>query len=274
MKTKNLFVALVATVGVTLTPGLARAAEPNVPVSYGDLVLGFQLSGDNDLLVDIGPYTQYVNATSAFNVTFGLVPADQSGAGSTVTNLANDLTTVFGAGWASNTGSSLLQWGVAGKNGVTNIFLTQDALNATIPQDPGNSVATTYASTVQSLYNGLGGDPSTVNSTKAASVLSSAANSWTSFSPGSNAFGSGLDTEQIAGSDGPTDSTLTLLELVNNGTRGGDGQPATDIGSFTLNGAGDLTFTPAAVPEPSTWVSIIVGVLSLGFFRRRGLRAS
>jgi hypothetical protein len=47
------------------------------------------------------------------------------------------------------------------------------------------------------------------------------------------------------------------------------------VGAFTLNSSGDLTFTPASVPEPSTWFSMVLGALSLVFVRRRsGVRAS
>jgi hypothetical protein len=269
MKTKLLPAALVAAVGVTLAPGLARASEPVVPVSSGDLILGFQLSGDNDVEVDLGPYTNFLNATTPFNISFGVIPADQTGAGSTVTNLNADLTAVFGSGWASNSG---LQWGIVGHNSVTDIFLTQDAATISLPQDPGNTNGTSYASTIQSLINGLGGDFSTTNSTEAASVTAGSSNAWDTFLPGSSsAFGTGVDVEQLPG-DGATGSTLSLFELYNNGTRNGDHLAAADIGSFSLDGSGDLTFTPASVPEPSTWASLIGGTLFLSFFRRRGLR--
>ena len=277
MKTKLLPAAALAAACLALSPGLARAAEPNVPYTAGDLILGFQQSGANDLEVDIGPYTKYLNATSPFNVTFGVIPANQAGAGVTVSNLTADLSATYGSGWASNSGASLLQWGIIGDvaTGASfTTYLTIDSNNSTIPVRPGNSGGSLYDAKIGSLSGALVASPSTANSTEAASVLTTAANSWDSFNPG-NSFGSvGLPPiEQAFGADGPTNSTLNLWQDAPNGKNGGGN--AVDIGSFTLDGSGDLTYTPVSVPEPSTWASIIGGAIFLGLFRfRRSLHAS
>jgi hypothetical protein len=276
MKIEILPAALTAA-GLALAAGhTARAVEPNVPYSSGNLILGFQLSGDNDLEVNLGPYSSFTSATSPFNVSFGVIPADQTGAGTTVSSLAADLSATYGSGWAS---SSLLGWGVVGDtpNGAGyTTFLTIDSHNPTIPSRYSNSQSSEVDSSISSLGGGLGTSPSTVNSTEVASITvgSSNPNSWSEFTPGSNFTGSGLPVEQSFGADTATTSTLNLFENVPNGRNGGGGS-ATDVGAFTLNSSGDLTFTPASVPEPSTWFSMVLGALSLVFVRRRsGVRAS
>lgn len=271
----RLLPAALAVAGLTLAAGPAHA-EPNVPVASGDLILGFQLSGDNDLEVDLGPYSNFLNATSPFNITFGVIPADQTGAGATVNSLSADLTANYGAGWAS---SSLLYWGVVGDTpsgaGYTT-FLTIDSNNPTVPSRYSNSQSSEIDSSVSSLGSGLNTSPSTINSTKAASITvgSSNPNGWSQFSPSTDFTGSNLPVEQSLGVDTATSSTLNLFENVPNGRNGGGGN-ATDVGAFTLNSAGDLTFTPAAVPEPSTWFPVVAGGLFLVLARRRrSLRAS
>ena len=274
MKPKLLPVALAAAAGFALAPGTARATEPNVTVNSGDLILGFQISDGsaNDLLVDIGPYSNYTNATSAFTINFGVIPADQTGAGATVGNLNADLTSNYGSGWASN---SLLQWGVAGNPGNSGeVFLTEDVNNTTPVKDLGFQPADGLYTQTNNAVAGLSAAASSTNSTLVASLPTTGANSWSTFKPSSNAFGTGLNIEQSPG-DAAVGSTLNLLELVNDGSRKGDGLAARDIGSFTLDGSGDLTFTPsAAVPEPSTWLSIISGAASLIFIGRRKRRLS
>jgi len=60
-------------------------------------------------------------------------------------------------------------------------------------------------------------------------------------------------------------STLGLYEVQNVKNT----NAATEIGTFTLSSSG-LTYQAAAVPEPSTWATMIAGALTLlGFSRRR-----
>jgi hypothetical protein len=261
---------LAAAAFASLTPQVR--AQSTVSTKPGDLVLGFQLSGDNDLEVDLGSASTFLSDTSVTPLTFGVIPVGQTGAGSTVTSLNADLTANYGGSWASST--SLL-WGAAGAISTSSsydVFFTRDSSLSGFP-NPGNSGASEDASPINSLVTGLGGLESTNNSTVTASLSSSATDAWSTFDPGTTAFSTAYDIENTNGTTAVADS-LTLWELVPSG-RNPNGSTATDVGSFALNNSGDLTFTPASVPEPSTWASIIVGALSLVFFRRRGnLRVS
>jgi hypothetical protein len=259
MNRKILPAAVIAAVGATLSPGQAWAT--NVPTNPGDLILGFEASGSsNDLEVDIGPYSQFLNATVPFQVTFGVVP----GSSTVVNNLYSDLSSDFGASgaWVSNT--SLL-WGVVGflsnepASNSYDIFETQDAHDTDPIENPGYSGTRSDETPLNSVLSGLSSSANDGFSTEAASISTGNANSWTS---------QGLSGVEQQDGDPAIGSTLNLFDLVPPGSSP-NGSDAADIGSFSLNSSGDLIFTPTAVPEPATWLSIIGGGLLLGLFRRR-----
>ena len=278
MKSKTLPVVLLAA-GLTLVAGRARAQSSTFvseSANGNDLYLGFEQSGNaNNLQVDLGPDTQFLNATSAFNISFGVIPTGQTGAGTSVTSLLPDLNSIFTSGWTTSSGATALKWGVAGddETGSTMLFFTQDASNPTFPKNPSSGAGSVYADKIDTFSYYLSKDYSTVNSTETASVPNSDSSTdpdpWSVYSPSTGAFGTSLNIEQSPG-DGPL-STLNLYEE----TPGANvGSNAKEIGTLNLETNGDLEFTP--VPEPATWGSLISGSLLLWLYqlRRRMRRAS
>jgi hypothetical protein len=89
-------------------------------------------------------------------------------------------------------------------------------------------------------------------------------NSWESIASG------GLQQYGGSGGDGAISdfvtNTLSFDEI--NQTASGSA-PSTDLGFFSLDSAGDLSFTTAAVPEPSTYAAIGAGAVILAALRRR-----
>jgi hypothetical protein len=106
----------------------------------------------------------------------------------------------------------------------------------------------------------------TSNSAYAAFEASNLSTSWTGEDVSLAAFGGPSGIEQPDGGDfiGPTDSQLDLYELQPSSTSAS----ATLLGDFTLSNSGQLNFT-AAVPEPSTYATIMLGAAVLLFFHRR-----
>lgn len=273
--------ALLALAGTALIPQAAKAATVTTVYTQGDLLLGFHQSGTtNDLVVDLGPASNYLNATGAFTISFGVIP----GTSTTVTDLSADLTAVFGSSWASNSQTNLVQWGIVGDTDhfanttfglpKNTLFLTEAE---TIPgqgSTPLQRFKATTSGTLDANINSFqfSGTPSynnsssTVNSTVATIQPTSQANSWDSFTPNLSAFGTGYNIEQpLTGTfSGPTNSVLDLYELQPNTVNGGDGLL---VGNFSLNSSGSLTFTPT--PEPSAFAMIGLGVLFLGVRRPR-----
>jgi hypothetical protein len=273
---KLIIPAALLAAGLAILPGRARAQSTTKvsvdEVNGTDLYLGFEESGNaNDLQVDIGTESQYLNATSPFTVSFGLIPSGEPGAGTPVTSLLTDLNSIFTTGWSTSSGATALKWGITGDNengAAILLFFSQDSANTVIPTNPLTANAASYSSKIDDFGYYLSTDFSTVNSSEAASVPATASQTnpgtWSSFNPSLGAFGTGLDIEESPG-DGPL-STLNLYEETSSANGGGK---AEDVGSFSLASDGDLTFTPAAVPEPSTWASIISGAFLLGYFQRR-----
>jgi hypothetical protein len=278
MNRKILPVVLFAA-GLSLVAGRARAQSSTFvseSANGNDLYLGFEESGSpNNLIVDIGPDSKFLNATSAFTLSFGVIPTGQTGAGTSVTSLLTDLNTVYTTGWASSSGASALKWGVAGDDEISStlLFFTEDSVNPAIPKSPSITGGNSEADKIDTFSYYLSKDFSTVNSSEASSVPSSASSTdpdpWSVYSPSTNGFGTGLDIEQSP-SDGPL-STLNLFEEVPTSSGGAN---ATDLGTLALESNGSVVFTPESVPEPSTWASIIGGGLLLGLhqLRRRRLR--
>jgi len=264
--------AIALAASLALAAGHARAQSSTfVSTNDGtDLYLGFQESGDSDLIADIGSYTQFVNAVAPFTIQFGVIPTGQTGAGTAVYSLLADLNNNFTSSWTSST---TLKWGVIGddENDSPNLlFVTQDGSSSSkAPNNPGSQQTAQIQDKIETFDTYLGDDFSTVHSSETASVTSASANSWTSFTPGGpSAFDTGLNIEQGPG-DGPL-STLNLYAANNTGSG-----TATDLGTLSLATNGEITFTPESVPEPSSWLSILGGALFLGLFRlRRNVRPS
>ena len=260
MNRKILSAALVAVAG--LSPGLARATITENP---GDLFVGFQSVNDDgstgsyDLLVDVGPASQFL-----------------SGGSFTGINLNSDLDDAFGTGWNANTGYPIVQWGAIGddKYGTfagdssNTIFLTEDP-SANAPSEPGAQAAGTIGTKIVSNLGGtFRNDTAESDNSEAAKISDTSTYSWSSFDPSTTSFGLGVNIEQANG-DGPTNTALTLYQDIPNG-----GTTANVLGSFSLSSGGELTF--ASVPEPSTWLSLLSGAICLGLFRRsrRAISAS
>jgi hypothetical protein len=268
-----------ALAGIAAAAILSTSAHAQVYTTYtsGDLFLGFEQSGNaSDYLVDLGQATQFIDATHP--LTFQL-SAGTSG----------DLPTIFGTNWASNSQTNLVQWGVIGNDQSQNIASDPDgntiwytkgetvAGTQTTPPTRGTgSALTNLSNTIQNLETastgGYANTLSTANGNNAIVESSSAANSWTSFHPGTysggTAFGIGTEIEQPgSGSDtGPTDSVLDLYQV---NTRTGTNQPADFLGTLSLSSAGVLTFDPESVPEPSAYALGITAVVLLVVLNRR-----
>jgi len=245
---------------LVLTGGLmAPAAFAQVtPLTYtdGDLFLGFRAktataqSGDNtldntgttkDYLINIGPATAFLNATSSFTVTTGDVQADLGAA--------------FGPGWRTR---SNVYWGVAGtKSSDITLYASKaqgvagvvnqtgyDRGSATAQGTPRNKI-----NSLKGAYTFLVGVPnnSTANNPKGLIQNTSDTNSWASFQPdGISAgtpsgsfsyFGQTLEGNFRNGTKG------SVIELYQALTGTGD---ATLIGLFTIDDSGAVTFAPAS----------------------------
>lgn len=282
---RGAFAALAVAASASSAPAVLTQYSP------GDLFIGFRQTGvSNTLVANIGSATQFLppslggTATGSFIVQFGFVPNTTN----PVTNLADDLSAVFGDLWATNEDDGTgVTWAVAGFTdntvdnspisgfGARTVFLTQARTDPNVQTGPLPSVSRNAFSAEFNAFVDSIGSTSYVNreSTEHSSVAyigdASGANNWNT-RLGANGFNTGLRLEQGLNGpfSGPTNSVLDLWLAPN--PNSSLTTTRTYLGSFTLNELGELTFT--AVPEPATYV--LLGLAATGYvvFRRRTRR--
>jgi hypothetical protein len=280
IKQKLSMFALTALAAVAFTATNASA----LTYTSGDLLLGFRSGGaeTNDYIVNLGNNSQFRNSDgtaytgSAFNVSIG---------GTTTGALATDLNTVFGSNWSTRTD---LYWGIIGAlNPAAGVDRVQTVYMSSPTTAAGNSTALTNGSVSaqsgwRSQIASVGGQyavstSAAVNSVGLIQAISDS-NSWTSKLGNSasinyawgNAFNTGQTMEASVGSG----NLLDLYRLVPTGTGAG----SFNVGSFSLNNAGTLSYaSAAAVPEPSTYAQAVVALaivaLTIAHKRRRKIQS-
>jgi len=258
-----------------------------VAYSTGDLVLGFEDPGNaNDYVVDLGSASYFISLASSPGTTN--ITANDPAYGVSLGNIAADLSATYGSTWYANnaTQGTNVQWGVFGETanlGTSISGVPIDTAFLTVGENtPGSgSIAPTeFSSTTQNGWNtkfgifsnpGAGFNNGTATSNSAYATVESDSTyggAWSNNSPSTNAFTIGFGIEQPTEGTytGPTNSELDLYELIPT-NKGGTGTGVL-LGDFTLNSSGALSFTSAAVPEPSTYAAIGLGAAFLLFFRR------
>jgi len=228
------------------------------------LMVGFEQSGvANSLTVDLGGLSTIVSNSSGSLVgvdhDFGIISGISADFGSVTSNLQWSAFGTIGAGGGSVAGVSLLPDAV---------WFTQ---NGGVPTTLGFSQAGSVTNTITTLGFALG--TKSVGDTQSYGYNMNPANP---IVPNLSLGTSELSVE----ASGASSIELYLLNSTVAGKSGKGGTPQgpldqiIDLGTFTLSGTGDLSFTAAAIPEPSTY-AMILGVAALGFvmLRRRQVLA-
>ena len=271
--------ALTALAAVAFTATNASA----LTYTSGDLLLGFRSGGaeTNDYIVNLGNNSQFRNSDgtaytgSAFNVSIG---------GTTTGALATDLNTVFGSNWSTRTD---LYWGIIGAlNPAAGVDRVQTVYMSSPTTAAGNSTALTNGSVSaqsgwRSQIAAVGGQYALSTSAAVNSVgliqANGDSNSWASKLGGNGinyAYGNAFNTGQTMEASVGSGDLLDLYRLVPTGTGAG----SFNVGSFSLNNAGTVSYaSAAAVPEPSTYAQAVVALaivaLSIAHKRRRKLQS-
>jgi hypothetical protein len=188
-----------------------------------------------------------------------------------------DLNNTYGTGWASRTD---LVWSVAGitTNNGTNTF---DATSSTgTPTGGSTSFLATPAGDISSLSSELNPQTTGLQANGVTLISTHAADIGTTASPASGISGSDVYEVLNTGNGGGGGSFGLSSLNTETGPVGSDelysfvGSTRSttgiaDIGTFSLNNSGALTFDGiAAVPEPSTYAMLIAGLGALFVVRR------
>lgn len=244
----------------------AAVASSAFAASSGDIILGFRATGGT-------------GASSNLEVDLGNFDALPNGGTFVLTNINSDLTSIYGADWATR---SDVLWGAAGATllGATGNTEPSRTLVGTVlaPSSllDGFSSTTPYNSTAAATQGGVAAKLTSVYNTFTGTannvVASSSTTSWTTevgSTPAAfnfffkTSFDNNLDLATTSASG--TYSAGDLYELVP------ASGPGTFLGTLAIQSNGDVTFsTFSAVPEPSTY-AVILGSCVLGFvaLRRR-----
>ena len=236
-------------------------ASAQLSYNQGDLLLGMRTPGPgNDLIVDIGPASQYVNATGPITISGTYYTSAQFTASGL--NFNNLYFSAFG----DNAGNTL--WVTANSPLARHTFYSQSIAAGqfeSIAQggiDAGSWYSANAANSSSAVItpNGFftGGGTDLSYTLGVLDPNSGVANF--------QYFGAVNEANTTAGfSAGSSPLYLDLYELdtySNNTTL----PPGKELGYFELDPNGTLTYDP--VPEPGTWVMFGAGMLALGAIRR------
>jgi hypothetical protein len=246
---------------VSTALALSSSAFAGITVNDTDLFVFFQdATNGNNLVLDMGPLSGLSNGetfniatdlnyfgaagawTSDSSLTWSVIGVDENDGGSTVGNSFN-----YATDWIGSKGPSLTEQGESVQQTPTDYLFdyTYGLLGGGGATTGANSSDVFVSKTVNGAYTDIYGTGGLIG------------NIWGTNTQQSGNIGSGSDSE-------------TLWQLAPEDTNGGTiPASSTSEGTFTLGNNGEITFATAAVPEPSTWASIILGAAGLLAFRRR-----
>lgn len=225
----------------------------------GDLMLDFRINSNNtanNLEVDLGTFNFATSQSTVAGFSLG------------------DLTAAYGSNYASTSG---LVFSLVATNASSDVFISNPGnANTVTPISPiatnGNSNA------IASIYGeGFGTSTGTGDNAYVVTPSSSDPDSYTNVITNVNAIPYSEDygfvpfsTEaSVTGSP----ASITLYEQTPLKSRPTVQPTSTDLGTFTLNSNGTLSYSAYAAPEPSTYALMGLGGLVLFAMRRRLLRA-
>ena len=244
--------AALALAGFVLGALPASAALTYTP---GDVLVGFR-SGTSVYLVNLGSAGQLTGTAPGATISFG--------------NFANDLAQAYGSTWAD---LSTLSWGVFSTSGEAPYTLY--ASRSGSGSGAWGSLTNGNASNTDTqIANVTGAFQDPTKTTASQNGVNGGFQSFTTLgsyyyavTTGTSDFGSvsGWTSIEANSASGIDNTVLNITRVGSNGN-----WPSNIVGNFTIDSAGTVYFTAAAVPEPSTYVLLIIsGVALVVFVRRR-----
>ena len=255
-------------------PGtLAATANAQLPTTYnpGDFLLGFrEVGSSNSVVVDLGSITNF-NVPAVFAIDAGTTLAAQyNTTGTNPTTWQTNPNVYFSL--ASTDPGDLTSYVTSPE------YLTGPNAG---PAQVWPRLSTPNSRIFQNKINAFGGEFTSAYTTTGGEVESKTdPNAYANFMPGGTtdaghagpaniAWGFFNPTSEGNFSQGTTGVALDLIQLVPGPGSGND------LGFFQISPDGNtLTYTPGVIPEPSSIVAAVLGVLALGGFQLNKARKS
>jgi hypothetical protein len=293
MKNKNnKLLTMLAVAGIY---SVAASSANAATLTLGDLILGFRVSTaatqgfGTDLLVRAG-------ATGATGIGNAVDFRDATSSISSVVDIGGELSSLYGADWASR---SDLSWGVVGVRsasasangtagngntparspfiGIAQTANTPGVANsnaASLSSGTDRSATSNRINSINSSFSS--GTDTGISGVEAVQTLSSTSGLWTSQQSESFLVGGGGLTE-ASSTTGIDDTGLDLYWILDRTVGALDNGVAPTAlagqgiwqGSFQISNSGVVSFNTAAVPEPSRALLAGLGLVGLLFRRRR-----
>ncbi|MEO6055078.1 MAG: PEP-CTERM sorting domain-containing protein [Chthoniobacterales bacterium] len=270
---KALTTTCMATAGLLLIGQSAHAGGSAVSYNDGDIFLGFrQTGGTSAYLLDLGQPDLFMTATPGSSIVlnttisgFGDIGADLSSA------------SVFGSSWYTDgnvffavTGGTKFGDNFGDPEGT--LYSTNPSSTPWTPQSDGSQVSTVNRLSTAGFRYSLA--TSSANSDLGVIQSTSTPNNYASFQPGGtipNSAGISF-AEWNPTNEGLVNTTLYFNQIISRG----NGDTSVNIGFFSIDSGGLVTFTAAGspIPEPSTYALLGMSTALMGFliFRRRNVR--
>ena len=277
MKIKTLLTTtLLASAGVTFV-GSSAHAQTGLNYAADDLLMGFRATSGTgatqDYLLDLGQASIYTSATSPFVLNTQLA----GHGGINLGNIGLDLNGLFSSGWNAR---SDVFWGIAGATGAISPVGSDPikTLYASVPENPFGTLASPWdrasasaqgavSSKLQSegaIYamTGATQNMSTQNRPVGLIQNDSTASSYAFYESGTQSYSYiNNPTIELNYGGGASGAALDLIQLQPGGG------PGFDVGHFTIDNGGNITFTPT--PEPTSVALLSFGAIFLGMSRLR-----
>lgn len=262
---------LLALAGWAITTTALQAQSPTpppAPSNDGDVFFGVRATSGTgssfDYLVDLGQASQFRNR--AFNAVVSLG------------NFGSDLSNIFGSDWYTRVDATTQKTAVlfaligaqsfAGNSDPDSTIYTSNPAQTAYFRG-SDSLQSSTSTLVDGMRSGYDNSSATTpgSNNKGAQQDKTGNGSYATYqSGGSQSGGNGTSFQQFTPADeGQTNSTLTFDRVLSSSTAG---QRSTNLGSFALASDGTLSFT--AIPEPSTYATVICsGGLLLLIMKRK-----
>jgi hypothetical protein len=263
MKIKNILTtALLAFASMALVSTTARATA--LTYTDGDVFLGFSNpTATYNLVIKVGVLPGYTDGSlGTLNHTF------------TIGNYAADLSSIFGASWATDATLTYTAFG-GDISAPGNLVISQPTTTAAPAIDSGTGQVL-FTNMMPYIQGNYGNGSENTAGLKDFKEAVSAGGSLQSYMSGGANSPTGLTWAAVPSTAQEAVTGKGYIDIYNLAPNGDGSAAAATVpgGYFSVASNGDVSYNVASVPEPSTYAMLGIGALAMGVVIRRKIKAA